>query len=368
MQPLETYLAEIAMLRGATKETSGYGVLQTLLNAAGHTLKPKVKCVIHPKNSGAGIPDGGLFTPDQLKQHDEGETFGELVPARGVIEVKSTGEDIVNFAESEQVEKYLTRYGQVLLTNYREFLLLKRIGGKTHRLEGFQLASDEKFFWAAAAQPRKTADALGERCAEYLKRVMLHNAPLNNPKDVAFFLASYARDARARVEGAGNLPALAAIRNALEEALGMKFEAEKGEHFFRSTLVQTLFYGVFSAWVLWHKEKPQRKNDFDWKSAAWTLHVPMIKALFEQVATPTKLGPLGLVEVLDWTAAALNRVDRGRSLRNFWRPMPSSIFTNHSWKHSTLNCASNWGFGTHRRRSYSIRSPAWMPRCAIKMD
>ena len=36
----------------------------------------------------------------------------------------------------------------------------------------------------------------------------------------------------------------------------MKFEAEKGEHFFRSTLVQTLFYGVFSAWVLWHKEKP----------------------------------------------------------------------------------------------------------------
>ena len=91
-----------------------------------------------------------------------------------------------------------------------------------------------------------------------------------------------------------DLPALAAVRTALEEALGMKFEAEKGEHFFRSTLVQTLFYGVFSAWVLWHKEKPQRKDDFDWKSAAWTLHVPMIKALFEQVATPTKLGPLGL--------------------------------------------------------------------------
>ncbi len=97
----------------------------------------------------------------------------------------------------------------------------------------------------------------------------------------------------------------------------MKFEAEKGEHFFRSTLVQTLFYGVFSAWVLWHKEKPHRKNDFDWKSAAWTLHVPMIKALFEQVATPTKLGPLGLVEVLDWTAAALNRVDRAAFFERF---------------------------------------------------
>ena len=233
------------------------------------------------------------------------------------------------------MEKYLARYGQALLTNYREFLLVKRTpGGRPQKLEGFQIAQSEKEFWLATAHPRKAATGLGERLLEYLKRVMLHNAPLNNPKDVAFFLASYARDALARVENAGDLPALNAVRTALEEALGMKFEAEKGEHFFRSTLVQTLFYGVFSAWVLWHKQQGSgtgvspvnSKSDgstggepkhtgkmpvplFDWRSAAWTLHVPMIKALFEQVATPTKLGPLGLVEVLDWTAAALSRVD-----------------------------------------------------------
>jgi hypothetical protein len=317
MHPLEIYLTELASLRGATKETSGYPALANLFNAAGHPLKPKVRCIIHPRNSGAGIPDGGLFTPDQLKKTDEDGIFGELIPARGVIEVKSVGEAIADFADSEQVEKYLEHYGQVLLTNYRDFLLLKRRSGQTQRLEGFQLAPDEKSFWLAAAQPRKAADALGERLTEYLKRVMLHNAPLNNPRDVAFFLASYARDARVRVELARNLPALQSIRTALEEALGMKFEADKGEHFFRSTLVQTLFYGVFSAWVLWHKENPARKNDFDWRSAAWTLHVPMIKALFEQVATPTQLGPLGLVEVLDWTAAALNRVDRPEFFKQF---------------------------------------------------
>ena len=185
------------------------------------------------------------------------------------------------------------------------------------------LRYDEKSFWLVAAHPRKAASELGERFLEYLNRVMLHAAPLNNPKDVAFFLASYARDARSRVEATKDLPQLAAVRTALEEALGMKFEAEKGEHFFRSTLVQTLFYGVFSAWVLWHKEKPQRKNDFDWKSAAWTLHVPMIKALFEQVATPTKLGPLGLVEVLDWTAAALNRVERAEFFARFVEDRPN---------------------------------------------
>ena len=333
MHPLEIYLTEIATLRGATKETSGYPALANLLNAIGHTLKPKVKCVIHPKNQGAGIPDGGLFTPDQLKKYDETEDFGDLVPARGVIETKSAGEDIASFADSEQVGKYLARYGQVLLTNYREFLLLKRVGGKTQKLEGFQLAKSEKEFWPVAAQPRKAATELGERLTEYLKRVMLHNAPLNNPKDVAFFLASYARDARSRVEATKDLPQLNAVRTALEEALGMKFEAEKGEHFFRSTLVQTLFYGVFSAWVLWHKQQgsgtgvsPVSSSDrtgkmpvplFDWRMASWTLHVPMIKALFEQVATPTKLGPLGLVEVLDWTAAALNRVDRAAFFEKF---------------------------------------------------
>jgi hypothetical protein len=318
MHPLETYLSEIATLRGATKETSGYPALANLLNAVGHTLKPKVKCIIHPKNSGAGIPDGGLFLPDQLKNRNDEESFIDQKPARGVIEVKSTREEIGDIAETKQVKEYLDHYGLVLLANYRSFLLLKRgDNGKPIRLESFQLAPDEKSFWLATVHPRKAANELGERFLEYLKRVMLHAAPLNNPKDVAFFLASYARDARARVEATKDLPQLAAVRTALEEALGMKFTAGKGEHFFRSTLVQTLFYGVFSAWVLWHKEKPQRKDAFDWKSAAWTLHVPIISALFHQVADPLKLRPLGLDEILDWTAAALNRVVREEFFARF---------------------------------------------------
>jgi hypothetical protein len=340
MHPLETYLEELRAIRSSgavVKEISGYGPLANPLNAIGHTLKPKVRCFIHVKNSGAGLPDGGLFTPDQLKNTDEeAPLLGIPQPSRGVIEVKATNAEVDTVADTLQVREYVRHYGQVLVTNYRSFLLLKRgDNGKPVRLESFQLAPDEKSFWAVARQPRKAADELGERFAEYLKRVLLHAAPLNNPKDVAFFLASYARDARVRVEGAKDLPALAAVRAALEEALGMKFEAEKGEHFFRSTLVQTLFYGVFSAWVLWHKQSSGRADlpvsrgkdgaarqhrpteQFDWKMAAWTLHVPMIKALFEQVATPTKLGPLGLVEVLDWTAAVLNRVDRAAFFEKF---------------------------------------------------
>ncbi len=337
MHPLEIYLEELSALRAsgaAAKETSGYGALANLLNALGDTLRPKVRCLIQLKNSGAGMPDGGFFTPEQLKATDEEALLLGQKPARGVIEVKSTGDELADIAGTPQVKQYLAHYGLVLLTNYRDFRLLERgPDGAMLERESFRLADSEAAFWAAAAHPRKTAAVLGERCAEYLKRVMLHAAPLNNPKDLAFFLGSYARDARVRVEAAKDLPALTAVRTALEEALGMKFQAEKGEHFFRSTLVQTLFYGVFSAWVLWHKQQrsgtgvsPVSPNDhtggtpmplFDWRAAAWTLHVPMIKALFEQVATPTKLGPLGLVEVLDWTAAALNRVDRPAFFEQF---------------------------------------------------
>ena len=318
---VETYLGELSAIRAsgaAAKETSGYVALANLFNDIGRTLKPKVRCIIQLKNSGAGMPDGGFFTPEQLRNVDEEQPLLGQHPARGVVEVKGASEEIESTAETEQALKYLNRYGQLLLTNYRDFLLLRRDSVRgIQKLESFRLAESETAFWSAAAHPRKTVTGLGERFIEYLKRVLLHAAPLNNPRDVAFFLASYARDAHARVESAGDLPALAAIRTALEEALGMKFEAQKGEHFFRSTLVQTIFYGVFSAWVLWHKESPARRDLFDWKAAAWTLHVPMIKTLFEQIATPTKLGPLDLVEVLDWTAAALNRVDRAAFFEKF---------------------------------------------------
>jgi hypothetical protein len=148
-------------------------------------------------------------------------------------------------------------------------------------------------------------------------RVLLHAAPLTRPKEVAWFLASYARDAKARIETTP-LPGLATVRIALEEALGLKFEGEKGEQFFRSSLVQTLFYGVFSAWVLWSKRPTTKPKDkFNWHEAAWSLHVPAIKTLFEHLATPSKLESLGIEEVLNWTQTALNRVVRAEFFSNF---------------------------------------------------
>jgi hypothetical protein len=319
MNPLETYLRELREIRStgaAVRETSYYPPLAQLLNEVGKTLKPKVRCVSILKNQGAGMPDGGLFTADQF-QRSTGDPLEGQMPARGCIEVKSTGEEIVDIAGSQQVQKYLNKYRQVLVTNYRDFALVGYDqSGNTTTLEAYRLAADEDEFWRAT--PHRMAAEQGERFVEYLKRVMLHAAPLVSPETVAWFLASYARDAKARIEGV-DLPALANLRKALEEALGLRFVGEQGEHFFRSTLVQTLFYGVFSAWVLWSKQhSPTDKSArFDWRTAAYTLRVPMISALFYQVASPANLGPLGLVEVMDWTAAVLNRVEREQFFDKF---------------------------------------------------
>jgi hypothetical protein len=321
MNPLETYLKELRDIRStgaATDETSYYTPLANLFNELGRTLKPKVRCVINIANRGAGLPDGGLFTANQFQKAADVKPKPGAIPERGVVEVKGPAEDVRRILRSEQVSRYLAEYGLLLITNYRDFLLVGRDEqNKPRPMEGFTLAENEAAFWTAAAHPQNTAKDLGERFCEYVKRVLLTNAPLSDPRDVAWFLASYARDAKARVESHKDMAALAAVRDALEEALGMKFTGEKGEHFFRSTLVQTIFYGVFSAWVLWHRERPGRTDAFDWRIAAWTLRVPFIRTLYDEIATPTKLGPLGLVDVLDLTAAALNRVQRATFFQKF---------------------------------------------------
>jgi len=314
MTPLETYLRELRDIRSsgaAVKETSYYPALSNLFNEVGKRLKPRVRCIINLANRGAGLPDGGLFTAEQFQKPSEAEPLPGQPPARGVIEVKSTRDDAWITADGEQVSRYWGKYRQVLVTNYRDFVLVGQDGeGKFAKLESFHLADSERAFWAAAVHPRSLAEKIETRFEEYLLRVMRHAAQLAAPEDVAWFLASYARDARARIQHV-ELPALATVRTALEEALGLKFEGEKGEHFFRSSLVQTLFYGVFSAWVLWAKQNlPTSKARFDWYTTARYLRVPMIFKLFHLVGEPHELEALKLTEVLDWATVVLNRVDR----------------------------------------------------------
>lgn len=109
MHPLETYLSKLAEIRASgagTEETSCYPALDTLLNAVGGQLRPKVRCILQLKNRGAGNPDGRLYIPEQFQKLTDEEPLAGQRPARGAIEVKPVGDDAWVTADSEQVSRY----------------------------------------------------------------------------------------------------------------------------------------------------------------------------------------------------------------------------------------------------------------------
>ena len=315
---VEEYFADLRRIRasgGATGERSYYPALTNLLNTVGSSLRPQVFCVGELADQGAGHPDFGLYTRRQVQK---GKPSKGQIPERGVVEVKPAGDDAWLTADSDQVSRYWSLYRLVLVTNTRDFVLVgEDTQGNPVKLETFRLAESEQAFHSRLETPRKFARDMGAGLGEYLCRALSHTASIVEPKDLAWLLASYARDGLARVEAAGDAPSLHAVRSALEEALGVRFEGDKGAAFFRSTLVQTLFYGVFSAWVLWARQTPPPRERFNWHEAVWHLRAPVLRALFQQLSSPAQLQPLGLVELLDWTAAALDRVDRAAFFDSF---------------------------------------------------
>ena len=292
---VEAYFDDLRRIRasgGGTHERSYYPPLTNLLNAVGTALRPKVFCVSELAQQGSGHPDLGLYAARQVQRGRprEGQT-----PEGGVVEVKPAGDNAWLTAESAQVSRYWERYRLVLVTNTRDFLLLGEDSqSNPTKLETFRLAQSSPDFETKLLHPRTFAKSVGTALAEYLGRALSHRATLSEPRDLARLLASYARDGRSRVEAVGNTASLDAVRTALEEALGVKFEGDKGVAFFHSTLVQTLFYGVFSAWVLWSQQRPAPTVSFDWRTAVWHLRAPVLRALFQQPLRPGQAPALGL--------------------------------------------------------------------------
>ena len=310
--PLDRYLDEIRRVRmtnAGTGETSYYPAVAMLLNGVGERLNPRVYCLHHPSGD-AGIPDFGLFEQAQFSRGD-GVTWSEsLSPERGVVEVKGVTHSIDKLIRSQQVLKqYLPKYQLVLATNLWCFCLLQADGTLA---ETFDIAPSEEEFWKLVSGSRP--DSLRQRFEEFVQRCLLTKAPLRQPSDVAFYLASYARESLSRLNEVADYPALASLRSSLEETLSIEFDEENGERLFRSTLVQTLFYGIFSAWVTHAR---LGKTHYDWRAASWSLRVPVISLLFRQIATPEALAPLGLIPLLDGASAALERVDRTAFFKAF---------------------------------------------------
>lgn len=302
-QYLQT-LRQIKASGAATPETSYYGPLETLLNGVGDNLNPKTYAVIQVSKQGAGLPDGGVFEKSPAN------------PLRSLIEIKPVHDDSWQTAKGPQVTKYWDKTPLVLVTNYRDFVVVgqNELTGLSRIEETFRLAANEAEFWTRPVpqlvQAKETA------LLDFLAAFMRRNVPITDAGDLAEQLAHYARLARQRML---DLPEtdLAALRAALEGVLGIRFQTPEAERlFFRSSLVQTLFYGLFSAWVLW-AEPARPEQLFDWRITAHLLNVPALESLFIEFTRPSRLRRLNLTDLLDGAAATLNRVERAVLLQKF---------------------------------------------------
>ncbi len=328
MKAVEIYLRDLYQTYQAVPEAdeSAYHLpLNVLLDEVGQTVRPRVRCRLSLKNSEAGLPLGGLFTAAQLSGADAPPA--ETRPARGAVEIRSIDDELSQTAHSLRVVKHLKQYGQVLVTNYRSFVLVGLTAeGQPVSLESYSLADNPAAFWALAAQPKVAAKQHGRRLTNYLHRMLTYAAPPTGPDELIPLLAAYARESLARIDdalafvGTAHEPlrqALDTIRVTLESSLGLAFEGSKGDRLFRASLVQTLFYALFAAWLLWHEEAPGRQDRFSWRMIPWHLRLPLLRALLDQLEPPEISKPGGLEEVLDWASRALSRVDRAQFFAQF---------------------------------------------------
>ena len=141
-----------------------YPALAGLLRAVGRTFKPKVFCVLEGADQGAGHPDYALYTARQVQK---GRPRKAQIPERGVVEVKGVEDDAWLTAKSEQVSRYWGRYGLVLVTNLRDFVLVGADGsGSPAKLETLRLAEDADDFWSKVEKPRAFAREVGAELRE----------------------------------------------------------------------------------------------------------------------------------------------------------------------------------------------------------
>lgn len=235
-------------------------------------------------------------------------------------EVKKPDSDLGRMAASternDQVGRYLARTGVVLITNVRSFGLLacspsfNRATGTPVPPEARELIATADLWAGAATKGAKVhldPGALHDLVA-LVTRSVTDYAPIADPADLAKVLARQARDAKDALPA--DLKPIAPLLDDYRQALGLSFdiEDEKGDRFFRSSLIQTAFYSLFAAWVLWGRTKDD--GPFGLEKAQAHLRIPFLEELFYDIRNPHYLRELDLARHLERAVATFNRVDR----------------------------------------------------------
>ena len=305
------YVAETRRLSGlgTTTEETFYPAIRELLAAIlrSQNLPFEVRTgTSETKEAGTDRPDfiladSGLFVG----------VFGEVKKPDEALEDIAVSTD-----RNDQIGRYLTRTGVVLINNVRGFGLLACAPGYV-REDATPVPPDQRDLiatvdlWGNAsgkgAKLRVDEQARAD-LVELVTRSITDFAPIAAPADLAKVLARQARDAKDALPA--DLKPVAPLLDDYRYALGLSFDIddEKGDRFFRSSLIQTAFYSLFAAWILW--DRTEELHAFDLEKAQAHLRIPFLEQLFYDIRHPHYLSTLDLARHLERAVATLGRVDR----------------------------------------------------------
>ena len=286
----KTYLSAVRKIYSndtGTPENSYVPELKNFLQAA---LK-EVDVTSWPKGNYQGLPDIGISVSNVFEGYVEAEALKKPLSK--------------NKHGLEQAQRY-SKEAPTLLTNFYEFWIIDQ-GQEVQRYE----VAQNDFLNAPIDQ---VVSAHETKLLELLNLWAKLRTPITKPEALAERLSEYAKDALNRLEAAEK-DSLAPLRKAMEEALGIRIKDKAGEKFFRSGVVQALFYGLFSAWV--EAAKQGKGDKLTLYEASEYLKVPLVVDLFEEVTQPRRLKNLELKTPIDWAIDALKRVDPDAFLKAF---------------------------------------------------
>ncbi|WP_027461431.1 type ISP restriction/modification enzyme [Deinococcus murrayi] len=316
---LAEYIKAIRKAHGkGTPENTYLPLLKALLDG----LLPEYEVITHPRKDEGGLPDFALRVRDGAENVALGEAEALDVPLSN------------NAHGLEQARRY-ARQAPTLLTNFHEFVVLDG----ERELERYTIPHGELL---GDAKPAAVAEAHLDALSGLLNVWASARGSLSSPRKVAALLAHHARQALRRLE-AQDAETLAPLRKAMEDALGVSFTLPEPEareagrkssgakyerdrakwlekqaeldHFFRSSLVQALFYGLFAGWVM--AAQKGRGHDIDRETVADDLNIPVISLLLDEVNTRRKLLRLDLTGPVEGALDVLRRVEAEPFLRSF---------------------------------------------------
>lgn len=303
----------------STTEPSYYPAVKTLLSKMldHETLPFEVRASTSESRAGGGHdqPDFALY---------DGQ--GEYLVVSGEVKLPSVDINAIAFSEerNDQIGRYLAQTGVVLVSNVRGFGLLtaRRDAPRTAR----RVAPDQRVLehvvdlWPSQSAMEQRQGIPKEAVEELyllLETAVTRYAPIAEPESLAKILARQAKRAKAQLPSEFT-QAVRGLADDFGKALGVTFEGEEGQEFFRSSLIQTVFYGLFAGWTLWLRSGS--KDPFRWENLADHLTIPFLAELYYEFQHPRRIQELGLRPHLDLATETLHRVDTDTFFSHFELP------------------------------------------------